>query len=400
MKKILITGATGFLGKCLVNYFNDTDYELILAGRNVDFINQLYPKKTAINYAEIKNLKIKIDIIIHLAVINNNANLPFESYFKVNVNLYKDILEFASQNSVQKVINLTTQHVFTNKKNNYTKTKILALKEEKKYKNLEVYNIFCPMIYGKLYSGKVKFLNLFPSRMSAVIFNILSSIAPVVSSKSVVKCIEKLITEKRKTPRNIYISDDKSKNTSFKIFKKFLDISFVVAVILFFWWIFIILWFVIRLSSPGAAIFAQKRIGKHGLIFKCYKFRTMNLGTENIGTHEVNRNSITSVGKFLRSSKLDELPQIINIIRGELSLVGPRPGLPSQTELFKARNLRNVYNVLPGITGLSQINNIDMSTPNKIAEWDKRYIAMRSIPSEIKIIILTFFGRGSGDNVR
>ena len=400
MKKILITGATGFLGKCLVNYFNDTDYELILAGRNVDFINQLYPKKTAINYAEIKNLKIKIDIIIHLAVINNNANLPFESYFKVNVNLYKDILEFASQNSVQKVINLTTQHVFTNKKNNYTKTKILALKEEKKYKNLEVYNIFCPMIYGKLYSGKVKFLNLFPSRMSAVIFNILSSIAPVVSSKSVVKCIEKLITEKRKTPRNIYISDDKSKNTSFKIFKKFLDISFVVAVILFFWWIFIILWFVIRLSSPGAAIFAQKRIGKHGLIFKCYKFRTMNLGTENIGTHEVNRNSITSVGKFLRSSKLDELPQIINIIRGEISLVGPRPGLPSQTELFKARNLRNVYNVLPGITGLSQINNIDMSTPNKIAEWDKRYIAMRSIPSEIKIIILTFFGRGSGDNVR
>jgi lipopolysaccharide/colanic/teichoic acid biosynthesis glycosyltransferase len=400
MKKILITGATGFLGKCLVNYFNDTDYELILVGRNVDFINQLYPKKTAINYAEIKNLKIKIDIIIHLAVINNNANLPFESYFKVNVNLYKDILEFASQNSVQKVINLTTQHVFTNKKNNYTKTKILALKEEKKYKNLEVYNIFCPMIYGKLYSGKVKFLNLFPSRMSAFIFNILSSIAPVVSSKGVVKCIEKLITETRKTPRNIYISDDKNKNTSFKIFKKFLDISFVVAVILFFWWIFIILWFVIRLSSPGAAIFAQKRIGKHGLIFKCYKFRTMNLGTENIGTHEVNINSITSVGKFLRSSKLDELPQIINIIRGELSLVGPRPGLPSQTELFKARNLRNVYNVLPGITGLSQINNIDMSTPNKIAEWDKRYIAMRSIPSEIKIIILTFFGRGSGDNVR
>ena len=126
----------------------------------------------------------------------------------------------------------------------------------------------------------------------------------------------------------------------------------------------------------------------------------MNIGTENVATHEVSRHSITSIGKFLRASKLDEIPQIINIIRGELSLIGPRPGLPNQTELFAARKLWGIYNVLPGITGLSQINNIDMSTPNKLAEWDKRYITMRSIPSEIKIIILTFFGRGSGDNVK
>ena len=179
-----------------------------------------------------------------------------------------------------------------------------------------------------------------------------------------------------------------------------MDVSFVIVIILFFWWTFIILWLAIRISSPGPAIFVQKRIGKNGLLFKCFKFRTMNIGTKNVGTHEVNKNSITSIGKFLRASKLDEIPQIINIIRGELSLIGPRPGLPNQTELFAARKLWGIYNVLPGITGLSQINNIDMSTPNKLAEWDKRYITMRSIPSEIKIIILTFFGRGSGDNVK
>ena len=74
--------------------------------------------------------------------------------------------------------------------------------------------------------------------------------------------------------------------------------------------------------------------------------------------------------------------------------------MPNQTELFEARKLHGVYKVLPGITGLSQINNINMSTPKKLAEWDKRYIAMRSIPLEIKIIILTFFGRGSGDNIK
>jgi lipopolysaccharide/colanic/teichoic acid biosynthesis glycosyltransferase len=400
MKRILITGATGFLGKYLLNYFNDKDYELILVGRNKEFTNQIYPNRIAINYEDMKILQKKIDVIIHLAAVNNNSKLPFKSYFNVNVNLYKDILNFALQNSVPKVINLTTTHIFTGKNNNYIKTKTLALKEGKKYKNLEIYNIFCPIIYGKVFSGKLKFLNLFPRVVTGAIFDILSIITPVVSINSVVKCIEKLITETKQIPRNIYISDDKNKNIYFRIFKILLDISFVVAVILFFWWAFIIIWFLIRLTSPGSAIFAQKRIGKNGLIFKCYKFRTMNIETENVATHEVNRHSITSIGKFLRASKLDEIPQIINIIRGELSLIGPRPGLPNQTELFAARKLRGIYNVLPGITGLSQINNIDMSTPNKLAEWDKRYIAMRSIPSEIKIIILTFFGRGSGDNVK
>lgn len=400
MKRILITGATGFLGKYLLNYFNDKDYELILVGRNKEFTNQIYPNRIAINYEDMKILQKKIDVIIHLAAVNNNSKLPFKSYFNVNVNLYKDILNFALQNSVPKVINLTTTHIFTGKNNNYIKTKTLALKEGKKYKNLEIYNIFCPIIYGKVFIGKLKFLNLFPRVVTGVIFDILSIITPVVSINSVVECIEKLITETKQIPRNIYISDDKNKNIYFRIFKILLDICFVVAVILFFWWAFIIIWFLIRLTSPGSAIFAQKRIGKNGLIFKCYKFRTMNIETENVATHEVNRHSITSIGKFLRASKLDEIPQIINIIRGELSLIGPRPGLPNQTELFAARKLRGIYNVLPGITGLSQINNIDMSTPNKLAEWDKRYIAMRSIPSEIKIIILTFFGRGSGDNVK
>ena len=204
MKKILITGATGFFGQCLLNHFNDMDYELILVGRDVEVIKQLYPKRIAITYEEMMSLQTKIDVIIHLAVANNNADLSFKSFFKVNVELYEDILNFASQNSIQKVINLTTLHVFTNKKDNYTKTKKLALEVEKKYENLEIYNVFCPMIYGKIFSRKLKFLNLFPGILSTVIFNICSNIFPVVSSKSVVKCIEELIINKIKI-RKIYI---------------------------------------------------------------------------------------------------------------------------------------------------------------------------------------------------
>ena len=142
MKKILITGATGFFGQCLLNYFNDMDYELILVGRDVEVIKQLYPKRIAITYEEMMSLQTKIDVIIHLAVANNNADLSFESFFKVNVELYGDILNFASQNSIQKVINLTTLHVFTNKKDNYTKTKKLALEVEKKYKEFRRFIMF------------------------------------------------------------------------------------------------------------------------------------------------------------------------------------------------------------------------------------------------------------------
>ena len=102
----------------------------------------------------------------------------------------------------------------------------------------------------------------------------------------------------------------------------------------------------------------------------------------------------------MRQFKLDELPQIINILRGELSLIGPRPGLPSQTSLSAARKSYNIYSVLPGLTGLAQVNNIDMSTPKELAEWDSRYIAMQSIPSEIQILLKTFTGKGSGDKIK
>ena len=146
----------------------------------------------------------------------------------------------------------------------------------------------------------------------------------------------------------------------------------------------------ISLSSKGPVIFVQSRVGKGGKLFKCYKFRTMYLETKSMSTHEVDRSSVTKIGRFLRSLKLDELPQIVNILRGELSLVGPRPGLPSQTRLYYARKSRNIYSVLPGITGLAQVNNIDMSTPEKLAECDSRYIAMKSIPLEIKILLKTF----------
>ena len=175
---------------------------------------------------------------------------------------------------------------------------------------------------------------------------------------------------------------------------------FCIAVIVFAGWILAIVWILVRLGSPGPGIFAQERVGKHGKTFVCYKFRTMKTGTRQAGTHELSADAITGVGAFLRKTKIDELPQVLNILRGELSLVGPRPGLPVQTRLTEARAAQGVFNVLPGITGLAQIQGIDMSDPERLAEVDARYIAQRGLLLDIKIIIATFLGRGQGDKVK
>lgn len=151
--------------------------------------------------------------------------------------------------------------------------------------------------------------------------------------------------------------------------------------------------------DTGSPLFVQKRVGKRKRHFYLYKFRSMKLNTVSKGTHLVDPNAVTGLGKFIRRVKLDELPQLINVIKGEMSLVGPRPCLPSQTELIKERDRLNVYNVRPGITGLSQINGIDMSTPVKLAASDASMVESLSILDYFKYIILTVFGRGMGDRI-
>lgn len=147
----------------------------------------------------------------------------------------------------------------------------------------------------------------------------------------------------------------------------------------------------IRLTSAGPALFAQERIGRHEKPFRCMKLRTMHEGTRNLPTHEVGENAVTSPGKILRRLKLDELPQLWNVLKGEMSLVGPRPCLPTQTELIKRRRELGVYRLRPGITGLAQVEGIDMSDPEKLAAKDAEYLREQTIWLDVKIIFRTIF---------
>ena len=151
--------------------------------------------------------------------------------------------------------------------------------------------------------------------------------------------------------------------------------------------------------ETGSPIFRQVRVGKDKKPFTIVKFRTMKVDTASVASHLANASSITKFGSFLRKSKLDELPQLLNVLKGDMSLVGPRPNLFNQEELIGERESLGVYNVLPGITGLAQIRDIDMSNPKLLAETDQQMILNFNFGQYLYYIVLTIIGCGSGDRV-
>ncbi|OED64584.1 lipid carrier--UDP-N-acetylgalactosaminyltransferase [Vibrio splendidus ZS-139] len=156
----------------------------------------------------------------------------------------------------------------------------------------------------------------------------------------------------------------------------------------------------IGLFDTGSPIFVQERVGRNKKPFKLIKFRTMSVETKSVASHLASDASITKLGGFLRKTKIDELPQLINVVKGEMSLVGPRPNLFNQEELMRERDAHGVYDVLPGVTGLAQVQNIDMSTPELLAKVDKQMIDSLTLKDYFKYILMTVTGSGSGDAVK
>ena len=161
----------------------------------------------------------------------------------------------------------------------------------------------------------------------------------------------------------------------------------------------LLLLLIFGLIDTGSPLFRQQRVGVNQKPFQLLKFRSMHINAPSVATHLANATAITPFGRFLRKSKLDELPQLWNVLIGNMSLVGPRPNLFNQNELIEEREKRGVYSIRPGITGLAQIHKIDMSTPQLLAETDTRMIAQLNVWNYFKFIFLTVFGKGFGDRI-
>ncbi len=162
----------------------------------------------------------------------------------------------------------------------------------------------------------------------------------------------------------------------------------------------LLLLYLLGLFDTGSPLFFQTRVGQFQHPFRLVKFRTMKPSAVSVATHLADPNAVTKLGAVLRKTKLDELPQLWNVLRGDMSLVGPRPCLLNQTELIAERAARKVFDIRPGITGLAQIQGIDMSTPVLLAEIDAKLLADLTVSTYLKYIVATIVGGGSGDRIR
>ena len=153
----------------------------------------------------------------------------------------------------------------------------------------------------------------------------------------------------------------------------------------------LILLFVIGFFENGSPLFTQLRVGYNQKLFLLIKFRTMRKDTKSIATHLIDKSVITRYGRFLRVTKLDEVPQLLNVLTGEMSLVGPRPSLFNQRKLISERKKRGVFKVRPGITGLAQINGINMKTPRLLARTDQEMIKEINLYNYFYYIFKTIF---------
>lgn len=175
--------------------------------------------------------------------------------------------------------------------------------------------------------------------------------------------------------------------------KRALDFIFSALLLVFLSPIFLIIVAAVKISSKGPAFFTQRRIGKNNKEFILYKFRTMKIGTPDVATHLLSnpKQYITRVGKVLRKTSFDELPQLLNILKGNMSIIGPRPALYNQYDLIKLRTKVNVHKLIPGVTGWAQINGRDALTIEKKVEFDEYYLKHKSLVFDIKIFIFTLF---------
>lgn len=185
--------------------------------------------------------------------------------------------------------------------------------------------------------------------------------------------------------------------TGSRIVKRAFDLAASIVGLILLSPVLCVLIIMIRLDSSGPGIFSQVRTGRNERPFICHKLRTMQVNTAQGPSHEVGAAMITRVGRFLRRSKLDELPQLWNIVKGEMSFVGPRPCLTTQHELIAARRRHGVFKLRPGITGIAQVQGVDMSNPERLATLDASYLKKAALITDIRLILATVMGAGRGD---
>lgn len=245
--------------------------------------------------------------------------------------------------------------------------------------------VYLGRVHGEK-SAKMSFRGFFSERVT----NLFSALRPTTSIHLVVQHLLEARSSRRLP--FLILTDKKSQNFGYLVWRALVDGLFVVTVLLLLPALMGV-WLVVVLNDGRPGLFSQERVGRERSVFRCFKLRTMRKGTVSMGTHHVSQHAITGVGRTLRRFKIDELPQVWNILRGEMSLIGPRPCLPTQEDVVAARTSRDVFDIRPGLTGWAQVKGVDMREAEKLARYDAEYIGLQSIWIDVLVLKETLLGR-------
>ena len=398
----VVTGATGFIGLQLVPKLAESS-ELLLVSRDPAEAARLFPDAQVCGYADLSRRNLSGSTFIHLAIRNNDQPGTTEDFNRANVDFLLEVAVIAKDAGAIDFVNLCSTHALDPDRNDlYGRSKKDGASRLRTFWPQGAINLYVPAVYGATFGGRLSFINRLPSFARSGTLALLRLVKPTLSVDYLAGALRGLSADRADESyrSEVYLADPTPASGLYAGIKRAIDLLAAFAVIIFGGWAMVLIALFVRFDSKGPAIFAQKRVGKHGRIFVCYKFRTMATGTAHVATHDASVSSVTKAGHFLRKTKLDELPQVANILRNEMSLVGPRPCLPVQEELIERRASRAVLTLKPGITGLAQIKDVDMSDPARLAALDDRYRAFRTLIGDGVILIKTVLGGGSGDRVR
>lgn len=369
--RVVISGAGGPLGQILIPVLSQDGVDILLVDEDPDRLKLLYPSLAVRTYDEVERYARGSNAFVHLY---NNARPDSELSLDIGVSIHAEIP------LLLRILPHSAETELTH-----------PMPELDDKDQLEIADWRVMKVFG---SGARENGSL-PGAIAGLIETLRASFQPSISAKKLAAEICRAAEIGSCDDR--LVSGRGADNWVFRIVKRAMDFGFAIAVILLLWWLLAVAWVCIRLTSKGPGIFAQTRVGEGGRLFTCFKFRTMWVDTSQTGTHEQTKSSVTPFGRFLRRSKIDELPQVWNILKGDMSLIGPRPCLPSQMDVIREREALGVNLSRVGITGWSQIHQIDMSMPEHLAQSDAYYLDHSHIGLEMQILIATFLGRGRGD---